>query len=850
MSLLSLGVSAPGWSRFHPPERQAGHIDRPRVQRLLDETTTRERVTVVTAPSGYGKTSAVADWAASVPGRVAWLTLGPFDDDPFRVGASIVRALQALARADFGAPEILTIDPDLHEIAAAFEALSLALEGRTEPFYLVIDDAHRAGDALTEGLLGALIESGPEPLRLVIAGTGFVELTLARWSLGHPFAIVRSEQLAFDIAEVGALAPGESSEEAAAILAETQGWPIAIRFLQMRGIRSRRHSGDLDAMLHEYVERHILGALDPDLARFVRDTAVCAEFTPELAAAITGRDDAAALLHQCVRMGLFIDRFRSEHGIRYRWHSIFARECRQLLREDADRYHDVHVAAARFLEHTDPIAAVVHWQESGDLDAAVDLIVARWVSIVVGPDASALERVCASLPAPYPDDPVVLLIRACAYDVSGSHQVARMMFSRAVARADDEDSRFVRTLPLAKLFVLDDRAEVTRTCAEVERWVNAEGPHGTRDHAAVLYLLGWTELRHRNAPNHAGELLAAAAAMAEAAGDRALQCRALGHFAMTLAWAGQMTRATEVLELVGDRIDDHNPWLYYAGGSAPAAAGFLAYFADDLPRAERELLVAIRSGSGRSSFASIARMMFAFTAAATKDPLLCRRAGLEVQEIPEQVIQGVSWPAFRHASIAALEEAAGHRERALAIAARYETATDLPLVTVVLAGIVRRSGDPTRALKMLRRLRSYETGSYVRVATLATAALVQRRRGNAELTHDLCEQALELAACEGIRRPFCDGDLELRQLLAEHLAWGTSWEDLIVTCLAPGRDGGPLDQLSERERIVLAQLRTTRTMSEIAEALGVSINTIKTHQRSVYRKLGVTSRREAVRLFP
>ena len=100
-----------------------------------------------------------------------------------------------------------------------------------------------------------------------------------------------------------------------------------------------------------------------------------------------------------------------------------------------------------------------------------------------------------------------------------------------------------------------------------------------------------------------------------------------------------------------------------------------------------------------------------------------------------------------------------------------------------------------------------------------------------------------------MRHSLCNAEPELRQLLTEHLAWGTRYEELAVTCLAQHEPHGPLSQLSERERGVFEQLRSTRTIQEIADALGVSINTIKTHQRAVYRKLGVTSRRDAVRRF-
>lgn len=100
---------------------------------------------------------------------------------------------------------------------------------------------------------------------------------------------------------------------------------------------------------------------------------------------------------------------------------------------------------------------------------------------------------------------------------------------------------------------------------------------------------------------------------------------------------------------------------------------------------------------------------------------------------------------------------------------------------------------------------------------------------------------------ENIRLPFGPRETAVRKLLGEHVHFGTQFEDFIGRCLATDTAGSLVDALSERERDVFQQLQTARTLQEIARELAVSINTVKTHQRAIYRKLGVSSRREAVR---
>lgn len=822
---------------------------RERLQSALEH----HRVVVVTAPSGFGKTSVVSDWAASQTDPVVWLTLGAFDRESLHLDISVMRALQALMRNRTEGFDLGAFDPELGDAAAAFDAVVSAMDGMAGRAILIIDDAQIAEAELHTGFLGALIESGPEPLRMVIVGTSTVELMLNRTVLSNPDAVIRSEELAFDVAEVASVGEAAAVDlPAEAIWQETQGWPIAVRLVTMAGVKPHARRLADDALLQEYVEAHILGKLDPEFAQFVLLTSTCAELTEELAAAVSGRDDASRLLAECRKLGLFIDRFDTERGLVYRWHAIFAKQCRAVLKAtNPEACVRAHQAAARYLETRDPLVAVAHWLESGDPEAAAQVLRHRWLGVLVGEYAGALDQACVALPHAFDDDPTLLLVRACAQDLMGAHELARKLYARAetVTASLPPDPIYALNLPRAQLFLLDDRAALLKVSDIVQAQLATPEGGNSFDRAELLFVLGWTEMRLRQRAVRAVELLAAAVQKARAKGDPQLAVLALSHLAMVYAWAGRFNDARSTLDEIGEVHHEDSLWWAYAGGSASVARAYLAYWNDDLELAEREALTTIRSGADATAFAGIARMLLAFTAAAMKNPHACRRASLEAREIPDRDVQGISWPAFRLTSQAVLAEVMGHKDRALAIAGRYEEVTDLPLVVVMLAGIVRRAGEPLRALKMLRRLSRFDRISYVRVAQLVTAAIAQQRLGNDELAHDLCEQALELAVDEQIRRPFCDGDLDMRQLLSGHVSWGTKYEEFIVACLAPREMSGPLALLSPRERVVCEQLRSTKTFAEIAEYLGVSMNTIKTHQRSIYRKLGVTSRREAVELM-
>lgn len=825
----------------------------------------------MSAPSGYGKTTAVANWAETTSATVAWLTLGRYDAEPGRLTQGLTQALLA-AREPLGAKPLgLDLHFDVDDPGYAYRAICDAFQSVPEPVVLVVDDAQRAGEDWSSGLLGALLEQRPDQLSIVVVGRVPVQGMLSRFLLTDPDVLVGADTLAFDAAEVEQLlGPASGGPSAEAVLRATGGWPIAVRLRSLGGA-DPDSTGDLgSALLRDYVRDHVLGSLPDRLSSFILDSAVCDDLTAGLARAVTGAEDASALLDECARLGLFLQRFDTGNGSLYRWHPVFARQC-IAIGNAADPAHvrELHRRAARALRAKEPLTAMSHARRAGDTPWARQILLHSWIGLIVGPYAPAVETMAAELAAEsmaagsmaagsMAAEPAVKvcegdlelsLVRACALDVLGQHAVAREMFIRAEAAlpATGRTASQEAVLGLARLFVVDGRAAAIEAGANVRRLLERPDALGSIDRAAVFYLLGWTELRYRTNATLLIEYFTVAAREAQVAGDVELARRSLGHLAFSLVWAGRITEADEVLQRLDAESLAASPWDYYAGGSAMAAAAHVAYWRGDLVTAQREYARVIGSGSSSTSFAGVARMMLAFAASESGDLAACRRAAIEVEKIPLVETHGVSWPLFREVSVAMLEDAAGNRERAVSIARKHFTAENLPGVCVALSGILRRNGDPAAALTMLRRLRGFADVSQVKVATLMTAAILKRERGDLDGAHALCESALEIAAAEQLRNPFGARETAIRSLLREHIA-RSRYQDFIASCLASPAAAGGLDSLTERERDVFRQLQTSRTLAEIAQDMHLSVNTIKTHARSIYRKLGVASRREATRI--
>ncbi|WP_240744601.1 LuxR C-terminal-related transcriptional regulator [Microbacterium sp. PF5] len=824
--------------RFRPPGPQPGVLRRDRVTEALHAAVAGAPVTVVSAPSGFGKTTAVAQWATSVD-RVAWLALSPFDVDPARLTRGVVEALRATS-GDASERDL----PALTNPERAYEEICRVFGDRDARVHLVVDDAHRAGERWRHGLLGMLAEQPPDGLRLVLVGTTLLELTLSRQRVTAPEGFLGADLLSFTREEVARLAPAAREGLGAdAIVEETGGWPIAVRLMMIGGARPERSAPSASSFLGEYVREHVLGALPPEVARFVLDATVCAELTPELSAQVTQREDAAELLEACVRLGLFLDRFDGPHGPVYRWHRTFARRCGEIAAADRDRLADVHRRAAATLAESDPVAAIGHALRGGEPDVARTILDRHWLGLVVGGSAAEVEHAVTELRRHDPDDPDLLLVQACACDALGERHVARELFQRAHALRDRDGVPASTVVPVARLLLADDSADVVEASAQVHALLHDATAVEVADRTALDYLLGWSEIRHRGDPALPVEYFAAAAREAERSADPERVRWSLAQLAFGQVWAGRVVDARDTLARIAPHVSDER----HRGGTEAAAAGFVAYWSGDSADATESFSAVLDGGEADRVVAGLSRMMIAYAAAETGDVAACRRAAIAVQEIPLEVIRGFSWAALRESAVALLDEAVGNGERARRIAARSVQRPDLPLVNVALAGVLRRAEEYPAALESLRSLRGYAEVSYVKASTLITAAVMRRHAGRHEEAHELCEAAVAVASGEGIRVLFGPREVAVRRLLHEHVHFGTQFEDFIGRCLAMDAAGSLADRLSEREREVFQQLQTARTLPEIARELSVSVNTVKTHQRAIYRKLGVSSRREAVR---
>jgi LuxR family maltose regulon positive regulatory protein len=844
--------------KVRAPRPAPGLLARPRCVAELDEAVDRHRLVLVCAPAGYGKTTLLSQWAASAAGPLVWASLDPLDDDPGRLAGVLA---DAVAQAGAHPRAEGSVGPAPAGVGARVDALVADLDRLRVPAapgadavapVVVLDDVHLLTLRTARQVLTPLLRYSSA--RLVLSCRFDAGVPVNRLRLSGQLGEIRGRSLAFTEQEVADLvdAHGRHPDRVRDLWEVTRGWPVAVQLALAAGALDGdgaplRGLGDRDVPLTSYLLEEVIGALPVALADFVLRASVAGTIDPDLADAVV--PGGAALLDECVARGLFLTPVGAGHDgqVAYRWHALVAAHARAVLaRRDPAAARAVHRVVAEHRAATDPAAAIGHALEAQAPGTAASILGERWPDLVVRGEVGLIERLRSALPDPHAHAPDVLLALSAARAFDPGGEVGAGAGPEVVG-------------DLVRTFLAPGRPPLGEAVRRGRVLLAREDLDGAT-RALGRYLLGRAEQQRLGAAADpdAGPRLDQAAGLAAQRGWGALALGCRAESALARAQAGDLTdgrtRALEVL-----RTAAAHGW---SGSGVVATAhltcGLVAYWRDDLDHAREQLAAAVEAaGRSRREVAAHATGVLALVAVAQGDaPGLA--AAREVLDAPwADAGEPEHLPAFRDLVTAVRMAAAGQGCAALALVDRRTAAFGDPLSLAWLADVLRRTGDPAGAWRAVHAgapAADAVPGSPApaRVALAAAAALLHDHDGEADAAHHALEDALVLAAPQGVVRPLRDRAADLHPLLSAHLEWGSAHEELVARLLvaeqaAPAARTSAWD-LTARERDVLACLRSSLTAEEIAASLYLSVNTVKTHMRAIYRKLGADGRRAAVRV--
>jgi LuxR family transcriptional regulator, maltose regulon positive regulatory protein len=337
------------------------------------------RYVAVTAPAGYGKSTFLAEWAATEDRRVAWVSVDRFDDDP---GVLLTSLAAAYCRAGLASRELIDdVGPHLSALERAAPRLAAEFRASAVPFVLMLDDLHELQSPACHDVLGVVLAAIPRGSQLAAASRS-EQPHLPRLRVSGDALELGAGDLAFDAAGAWQIFShaqvSVTPELAAAVTERTEGWAVGLYLAAMierqDGGRARAVAGD-DRYVADYLYREILIRQPKAIQRFLRRTAVLEQLSGPLCEAVLGSSAAAIQLRRIEAHGLFLtplDRRRQW----YRYHGLF-REflLGELRRTEPDVIMTLHQRAADWYESNGaPMLAVEHLLPTTDRDRTVRLV--------------------------------------------------------------------------------------------------------------------------------------------------------------------------------------------------------------------------------------------------------------------------------------------------------------------------------------------------------------------------------------------------------------------------------------------------------------------------------------------
>ena len=870
--------------RFTIPRSPERYLQRPRLLEHL-ELGAAGPLTLVSAPAGTGKTALVSAWAtrAQTQGPVAWVTLEANEQSRTRFWSSFS---QGLGRCGV----IVDLPParpgsdgleDGHVDAMVSALLAHAEQQPAGSVVMVLDCEADISAAVAEDL-DRLLHRSAGLLRLVIATRVDPVLPLHRYRLAGTVFEVRMADLAFTLDEARELmgmAGVELSEVALqAIVDRTHGWAAGLRFA---AVSLDRHDDQERAALDfcgdvgdvaEYLIAEVLDVQPAGGRQVLLATSIVDVLEPGLSEAIAGPKAQRALAFLLRGNAFLYEVVDSPNS--YTYQPLFRDLLRaQLAYELPERVPELHRAAAAWMaDHGLVDEAVRHSAAAGDWEGAArylidDLAIGRL--LLAGGDP--LAEVLMHIPRETEGAAASLVRAALAMDVFDVEACEKYLF-RAEGQLDGAPTPrssaaalALQTVRLTHAVAVGDVELALGAAASAERLLQMQVGERLDEHPELLVIVESGKGAARLATGQlddAVEAFSAGVRAAERPGCERSLINCLGHLALLAAMRGQLRRAADLAA----RVAVVQQEAHVDPAACPSVAVALAWLNTeryDLPAARRHA----QRAADWMPFAHdpTARVMLALVDSRVRharSDVVGAIARIGAARVEVQVQSRWLHDLLR------IEEA------------ELNVANGQPMLAVQMVEGLSEPESPEGVL-VLARARMATGGTFESPAsTLRSAAASLPTRVGGWLFEATChldsgdelragqalERSLRLAAPERLRRPFREASPQVRRLLradpllaSEHRWLGASTLEDAHSASQPRRDTEPesgtvkpvsnplLEPLTEKEREVLGHLAALLTTDEIAGAMFVSVNTVRTHVRNILRKLGASRRNEAVR---
>jgi len=722
-------------AKLAAPRRRSGIVPRPRLVEAI-EAGADAALTLVAAPAGYGKTTAVRAWCARRETALAWVTLDPDDNDPVWLWTYVATAVDRV-RGGLGHRALQRLRVLGMPIETAVDELMNGIGAFGRELAVVLDDFQTVADRECLASIEYAIERLPATARLIVITRADPALGLARLRARGALAELRAGELSFTNTEARELLVDRGGleledQQIEVLRKRTEGWPAALYLatLWLRTVddqrRAVREFGGDHRYIAEYLSQEVLAALDAGERAFLLRAAVLGRFTAALCDGVLGRSDSAEMLAGLEQSNMFV--LPLERREWFRVHSLFAQfAAARLASDEPGAAADIHRRAARWLHARGLVVeATEHAAAASDHELVAGLMSEYHLALIRNGRSGTLLRWVRTLP----DECLIAHPELAAATATAATVVGRLGLERR---------RLLHLAGRAKA-ECPERFGLYADCV-----IAMVGAAAVEDGVSEAVLDG----------RRAVEL-------AETGADESLVA-ALASLARALYYAGKLDAAWEA----GSRAVEHPDASRRAPGYALACS----------------TLALVAADRGRLASARV------------------------------------------------------HAERARAIVGRITSSRSWIGANAAVArgAVLAGEGDlagAEREFTYAERFFADEVPTLHHVALLVRLADLRCRRGRL----DEADATLSRAREELVELP----DSGTVPALAAEVGRA------MQRARRQASDGEMLEAPSEAELAVLRLLAGEKSVRQIGAALFLSPNTVRSHTRAIYRKLGVRSRAAAV----
>lgn len=865
-------------TKLHAPRPRAGLVQRPRLAERLQKGGSR-RLTLVSAPAGSGKTTAVSQWVHAGAMRVAWLSLDEGDNDRSRFWNYLLGAFQ-VHESGFGeAAALLLRSPEPPSNESLLTALINEVAQLREPWTLVLEDYHVIDNEEIHRGVTYLLDHLPPGLHVTIITRADPALPLARLRGSDDLVELRAADLRFTEEEVvtylnEAMGLGLSAGDVAALEQRTEGWAAGLQMAAL-SLRGREDAAALiDSLtgshrnILDYLAEEVLNRQPEPVRSFLLDTSILGRLSGPLCDVVTAGTDGRETLEMLERENLFLIPLDDDREW-YRYHHLFGEFLRTFIR-DADRDHlaELHRRASDwFAEQGSPTEAVEHALAASDFERAAALV-EQSAETVLWRDSQ--QTTVLSWMEAIPEElvrskPQLNLVHAWARFTTGQWDAVEPLLQRAERALDASDGR-EHTLGEAALIrsgIAYESGEMLRSIELARNALESLPEDAQSMRAVAAFQLGLGSF-------FVGDLATARESYTEAtttgqlAGNVAIALLAIGCRMQLEVAEGRLGAAAEAYRAAREIGTSNAGTLFAPTGLACVQMGEVLRERNELDAAEgvlREGIELCRQQGGMPEYVlrgyvSLARVLQACeeddgASAAMRQgeavlAELMLRPGDVRPLIAPALIDRARWWIARD-NLTEAERWLGEQGLSTEVGpGRSRLVEPILRVKVLLArGRHERALDVLNSLDMAAR-----SHPALAAETLMLEALIAQARGDEARAVERLGEALSHAEPEGYVRLFLDEGEPMRRLLLRAVAKSVvpeySGRLLAAFPLAtPSVDELP-EPLNERERAVVSLMAAGLSNREIAGELYLSVNTVKWHARNLYAKLGVNRRALAV----